>query len=379
MDFDLNAEQQQLADAIRRWTEKDYGFEQRKHIIESESGVSDTAWQAMAELGLMALAVPEEQGGFSGSAVDMMVVMQELGRGLVIEPFLAHAVGVEFLKLAGSHTAWLEQAATGEKKITCALGERQARYDLFDIATQAHAENNAYRLQGEKTVVLHGAQADYLIVSARTSGLARDHAGISLFAIAADTKGITRKDYRTNDGMRAATISFDNVIVPADALLGELHHGWSLIEQALDYGTVLLCAEALGAMESLTHATLEYLKTRQQFGVPIGKFQALQHRMAEMLMQLEQARSMVMLAAVKVASEDEEERRRTVSAAKARIGMAAKFIGQQAVQMHGGMGVTNELPASHYFKRLTMIELSFGDTDHHLARFIAQPGFKAAA
>lgn len=379
MDFDLNAEQQQLADAIRRWSEKDYGFEQRKHIIESDAGVSDTAWQAMAELGLMALAVPEEQGGFNGSAVDMMVVMQELGRALIIEPFVAHAVGVEFLKLAGSHTAWLAQAATGEKKIACALGERQARYDFFDIATQAHAEKNGYRLQGEKTVVLHGAQADYLIVSARTSGSDRDHAGISLFAIAADTKGITRKDYRTNDGMRAATISFNNVIVSADAFLGKLDHGWHLIDQAVDYGIVFLCAEALGAMESLTQATLEFLKTRQQFGVPIGKFQALQHRMAEMLMQLEQARSMVMLAAVKVASADDEERRRTVSAAKARIGMAAKFIGQQAVQMHGGMGVTNELPAPHYFKRLSMIELTFGDTDHHLARFVAQPTFKQAA
>ncbi len=379
MDFDINPEQQQLADAIRRWSEKDYGFEQRKHIIESEVGLSDSAWQAMAELGLMALAVPEEQGGFNGSAVDMMVVMQELGRALVIEPFLAHAVGVEFLKLAGSHTAWLEQAATGEKKIACALGEKQARYDLFDITTQAYAENNTYRLQGEKYVVLHGAQADYLIVSARTAGSDRDKSGISLFAIAADAKGITRKDYRTNDGMRAATISFDNVIVPADALLGELHQGWHLIDQASDYCVVLLCAEALGAMESLTQATLEYLKTRQQFGVPIGKFQALQHRMAEMLMQLEQARSLAMLAAVKVASTDAEERRRTVSAAKARIGMAAKFIGQQAVQMHGGMGVTNELPAPHYFKRLSMIELSFGDTDHHLARFIAQPGFKVAA
>lgn len=379
MDFDLNAEQQQLADAIRRWSEKDYGFEQRKHIIESESGISDAAWQAMGELGLMALPVPEEQGGFNGSAVDMMVVMQELGRALVIEPFLMHAVGMQFLKLAGGHTIWLEQAATGEKKIACALGERHARHDLLDIAMQARKENNAYCLQGEKTVVVHGAQADYLIVSARTSGSERDHTGITLFAIAADAKGITRKDYRTNDGMRAATIVFDNVLVSADAVLGQADHGGSLIDQAVDYGIVLLCAEALGGMEGLTQATLEYLKTRQQFGVPIGKFQALQHRMAEMFMQLEQARSMAMLAAVKMSSDDHEERRRTISAAKARIGVAAKFIGQQAVQMHGGMGVTNELPASHYFKRLSMIELTFGDTDHHLARFVAQPGFRLAA
>jgi alkylation response protein AidB-like acyl-CoA dehydrogenase len=200
-----------------------------------------------------------------------------------------------------------------------------------------------------------------------------------LFVVSADTAGLTRRDYRTIDCQRAADVTFANVKVPASALLGKEGAGWDVLDAAADYGATLLCAEAVGAMEAINAATLEYAKTRQQFGVPIGKFQALQHRMAEMFMQLEQARSMATLAAVKVSSGDAEERRRTVSAAKARVGQAAKYVGQQAIQLHGGMGVTNELPAAHHFKRLTMIELMLGDTDHHLARFVAQPGFKKIA
>ena len=379
MDFDLTPEQQQLADSVKRWAEKDYSFDSRKKIIHSAAGTSDATWQALAELGVLALPVPEQQGGFDGTALDMIVIMQELGRALLVEPVWATALGVQFLKLAGGHDALLEQVATGELKLACALGEQQARHDLFDIQTVAAASGTGYVINGSKSVVLHGAQAGQLIVSARSAGEARDEAGISLFVIPADSAGITCRDYRTNDGMRAATILFNNVSVPAAQLLGKAGQGWELLDATSDYGITLLCAEALGAMEALSAATLEYLKTRQQFGVPLGKFQALQHRMAEMFMQLEQARSMATLAAVKVASDDIAERRRTVSAAKARIGRAIKFIGQTAVQLHGGMGVTDELPAAHYFKRLSMIELTLGDTDHHLARFAAQPGFREAA
>jgi alkylation response protein AidB-like acyl-CoA dehydrogenase len=200
-----------------------------------------------------------------------------------------------------------------------------------------------------------------------------------LFLVAADAGGVTRRDYRTIDGQRAADIVFANVHVPASALLGKAGAGWDILDAAADYGRALLCAEAVGAMDALNGATLEYLKTRQQFGVPIGKFQALQHRMADMFMQTEQARSMATLAAVKAESGDVQERRRTISAAKARVGQALKFVGQQAVQLHGGMGVTDELPAAHHFKRLTMIELTLGDTDHHLARFASQPDFRNAA
>jgi alkylation response protein AidB-like acyl-CoA dehydrogenase len=379
MDFNFTEEQKQFADALRRWIDKDYSFEHRNKIVYSERGVSDEAWATLAELGMTALPIPEEQGGFNGSAVDMMVVMHELGRGLVVEPYFATVLGAEFLKRAGGNGALLERIAGGDLKLACALHERQSRYDLFDVATTAAPSAGGYVLNGVKTVVVHGAQAGVLIVSARTGDVQRDRDGISLFAIPSDADGITIRDYRTIDNQRAADITFANVQVPASAVLGKIGAGWDILDAVSDYGSALLCSEAVGAMEALNAATLEYLKTRQQFGVPIGKFQALQHRMADMFMHLEQARSMAMLAAAKVASTDAAERRRTVSAAKARVGQALKFVGQQAVQLHGGMGVTNELPAAHYFKRLTMIELTLGDTDHHVMRFIEQPGFSAAA
>ena len=379
MDFNLTQEQSQFAETVRRWVEKDYRFEQRSAIIASPEGVSSSAWNALTELGATALPIPEEQGGFAGTALDMMVVMQELGRGLVIEPYLATMLGAEFLKRAKAHFDLQEAVAAGSVRLAVALGERQARHDLFDIATTATVTAEGYLLNGTKTVVIHGAQADQLIVSARTGGARRDHSGIALFLVDAKASGVTRTDYRTIDGQRAADIVFEQVPLAPIARLGRDDGGWELLEAVADYGISLLCAEAIGLMEAISAATLEYLKTRQQFGVPIGKFQVLQHRMAEMFMELEQARSLATLAAVKVSSTDAEERRRTISAAKVRVALAARYIGQQAVQLHGGMGVTNELPVSHMFKRLTMIAMSFGDADHHLARFVAQPGFKSAA
>lgn len=375
MDFDLNPEQQQLADALARWAGKDYSFAQRKAAIHSAAGMSEAAWTALAELGVTALPVPSDHGGFDGNAVDQMVVMQALGRALVIEPVFATALGTEFLKRAGGHGALLEQVASGALKLACALGEPQSRHELFDIHTQAQRAADHYVIDGLKSAVLHGAQAGMLIVSARSHGTARDTNGISLLVVPAAAQGVRIDDSRSNDGMRIARVVFDKVRVPASALLGSEGDGWKLLDGATDHGIALLCAEALGVMEALFDATLDYLKTRQQFGVPIGRFQALQHRMADMYIHLEQARSMAMLAAVKAASDDVTERRRHLSAAKARIGEAMKFIGQQAVQLHGGMGVTNELPAAHLFKRLAAIELTLGDTDHHLARFAAQPGF----
>ena len=379
MDFNFKEEQQQFADALRRWVDKDYGFDVRHRIIHSASGVSDAAWSTLAELGMTALPVPEAQGGFDGSAVDMLLVMQELGRGLVVEPYFATVLGAQFLKLAGGHERLLEQVAAGELKLACALGEKHSRHDLCDIKTIASINGEGYLIDGTKTVVIHGGQAGAFIVSARSSGGQRDSNGISLFAVPADTDGVTVRDYRTIDGQRAATVSFSNVALPASALLGRLGAGWDILDASADYGATLLCAEAVGAMDAIFNATLEYLKTRSQFGAPIGKFQALQHRMADMFIHLEQARSMAMLAAAKMSSRDVDERRRTVSAAKVRIGQAAKFIGQQAIQLHGGMGVTDELPAAHHFKRLTMIDLTLGDADHHLERFIAQPWFQLYA
>jgi alkylation response protein AidB-like acyl-CoA dehydrogenase len=375
MDFNFKEEQRQLADALKRWIARDYGWETRRAIVQSEQGSSNAAWAQLAELGLTALPLPEAQGGFDGSAVDMFVVMQELGRGLVVEPYFATVLGAEFLKLGGGHASLLERVATGELKLACALGERQSRHDLRDIATRAVPDADGWILDGEKKVVLHGEQAGVLIVSSRVSGGQRDEDGIALFAVPADAPGVHLTGYRMLDGQRAADVRLTGVRVGADAAIGTPGAGWELLEAAADYGAGLLCAESLGAMDALFSASLEYLKTRQQFGVPIGKFQALQHRMADMYIHLEQARSMALLAAVKLASGDASERRRAVSAAKYRVGLAARFVGQQAVQLHGGMGVTDELPASHYFKRLSTIELTLGDSDHHLARFIAQPGF----
>jgi alkylation response protein AidB-like acyl-CoA dehydrogenase len=379
MDFNFKEEQLQLADALKRWIARDYGFEARRGIADSQGGTSDRAWATMAELGLTALPVPEEQGGFAGDAVDMFVVMQELGRGLVIEPYFATVLGAEFLRLGGRHGGLLEQVATGELKLACALGERQSRHDMRDIATRAEQTGNGWRLTGEKKVVLHGAQAGVLVVSSRSGGGQRDEDGITLFAVPLDAAGVRVTEYRMLDGQRAADVRFDGVQLGPDAVIGQPGAGWEILEAALDYGAGLLCAEAVGAMDALFAATLDYLKTRQQFGVPIGKFQALQHRMADMYIHLEQARSMALLAAVRLRDGEPAARRQAVSAAKYRVGQAARFVGQQAVQLHGGMGVTDELPAAHYFKRLSTIELTLGDSDHHLARFMAQPGFNVEA
>lgn len=383
MDFNFKEEQLQLADALKRWIARDYTFEARRAIVASPAGVSDAAWGTLAELGLTALPLPEAQGGFDGDAVDMYVVMQELGRGLVVEPYVATMLGAEFLRRGGAHGGLLERVAGGDLKLACALGERQSRHDLRDVATRAARDGAGWRLNGEKKVVLHGAQAGVLVVSARSGGAQRDEDGITLFAVPADAPGVVLRDVRLLDGQRAADVLLRDVRVEHDAVIGAADAGWTVLEAAADYGVGLLCAEAVGAMDALFAATLDYLKTRQQFGVPIGKFQALQHRMADMYVHLEQARSMALLAAVRLADDARgagggkaaAERRRAAAAAKYRVGQAARFVGQHAIQLHGGMGVTDELPASHYFKRLSTIELTLGDNDHHLARFIAQPGF----
>lgn len=373
MDFTFNDEQQQFADALRRYLDKSYGFEARQAIVRSESGVSDTHWASFTELGLTALPVTEAQGGFNGGPIDMLVVMQELGRALVVEPYWATAVGIEALRIAGTgqgeDAALLERAAQGESRFAVAFHEPHARYDLFEIATTASGEGDRQTLTGIKSVVLHGAQADHWIVPARLSG------EITLFVVARDAAGVKVTDYRTIDGQRAATLEFNGT--PARRLGGK-HAGAAALEHIADYGTLLLCAEAIGALDALNAATVDYTKTRQQFGQPIARFQALQHRMVEMLIHAEQARSITYLAAMRYTSENADERRRAVSAAKVRVGQAARFVGQQAVQLHGGMGVTNEVAAAHLFKRLAIIETTLGDVDHHLARFAALPGFVAA-
>ena len=404
MDFSFTGEQTQLRDALRRYLSQEYTFDARRKIIHG-AGTSDTAWAGMAELGLMGVPVPEPYGGFSGTGVDMLVVMEELGRGIVVEPYFATAVlGAAFIKHGGSDAhkaALLSKVADGSLKLACALTEKQSRHELHNIilagvasgnearrsaapgndarrsaapgndARRSAAPDNGFSLNGVKTVVLHGAQAGMLIVSARTAGAARDKSGITVFIVDATAAGVSIKDCRTIDGMRAADISFTNVAVGKDAVLGKVGEGYALIERAAQVGIAALCAEAVGCMEAINAQTIEYLKTRKQFGVPIGKFQVLQHRAAEMFMEVEQARSLAYLAAVKVDSADASERARAIHAAKVRAGRAIKFVGQAAIQMHGGMGMTDELPVSHYFKRATMIDFALGDVDHHLAAFAA--------
>jgi len=374
MNFNFTEEQQQLADALRRYLDKNYGFEARQAIVKTPAGVSDSHWSAFVELGLTALPVPAEQGGFDGAPFDMLVVMQELGRALVVEPYWATAVGVEALKLAGAsvaeNAALLEGVASGEVKLAAAFHEPQSRYDLFALETEASETSAGFALTGAKSVVQHGAQASYWIVPARLAGQ------VALFVVARDAQGVEVNEYRTIDGQRAATLTFNEARARR---LGDAHTGAATWEKIADYATFLLCAEAVGAMDALNHATVEYTKTRQQFGVPIARFQALQHRMAEMLIHAEQARSLTYLAAARYSSESADERRRAISAAKVRVGQAARFIGQQAVQLHGGMGVTNEVAAAHLFKRLAIIETTLGDVDHHLERFASLPGFAQAA
>jgi alkylation response protein AidB-like acyl-CoA dehydrogenase len=370
MDFKLSDEQQQLRDTLARFVQKDYSFDERKTILKSKEGYSPAAWKQLAEMGLTALGLPEEHGGLPGNAVDTMVVMEVFGRGLVVEPYLATVVlGAGLVAAAGSakqQAGILPKVAAGGLLLALAHFEPDSRYELERVATTAKKQGDAYVLNGAKTVVLHGAQAGRLIVSARTAGGDSDAKGISLFLVDRNGSGITVRDNPTHDGQRAAELTFKNA---RGELLGKDGQGFAPLEQALHRGIAALCAEAVGNMAALVEITLSYIKTRKQFGVPIGSFQVLQHRMADMLMYVEQARSMMYLAAAKADSSDAAERRRSLSAAKALIGQAGRFVGQQAVQLHGGIGVTDEVNVSHYFKRLTLINATFGDADHHLGRF----------
>jgi alkylation response protein AidB-like acyl-CoA dehydrogenase len=378
MDFTFTSEQTQLADALGRYLTQQYDFESRKKAIASPTGFDPAVYAQLAELGVTALPMPEEADGFGGNACDLLLVMQELGKHIVVEPIISTLIAAEFVKRSTlqSRIETLKGVASGATRMACALGESQSRYELSDVLTTARQKGSGYVLSGMKPVVLHAQQSDLLVVSARISGQQRDQDGIGLFLVSANATGVHMRDYRTIDNLRAADVTLKDVEVDASAVISTA--GWPSIDAVSDYGVTLLCAEAVGAMDKLLALTVEYTKTRKQFGQPIAKFQALQHRMVEMFMHVEQARSMAYLSAVKVDSSDVAERRRAVSAAKVRIGQAAKYVGQEAVQLHGGMGVTNEMPAAHYFKRLTMFEITLGDSDHHLERFIACPQTEAS-
>jgi alkylation response protein AidB-like acyl-CoA dehydrogenase len=386
MDFNFSEEQLQLQDAITRFVQGDYSFEHRRAVLATPEGWSRDAWKGLADLGVLAMLVPEDQGGLGYGPIETQLALQATGPALLAEPLLTSGVIATALirdfATEPARSELLGQLAAGERIVVVAHQEAAARGEVAFVEARVTADGDGFVLNGAKAVVYHAAAADELIVSARASGAPTDAAGVSLFRVPKDAAGLELRSYATIDGQRAAEVTLNQVKLPASARLGAEGAGLAAVERALDIGLAAVTAEAVGIMEATVNATGEYLKTRQQFGQPIGRFQALQHRMADMLLHLEQARSMSYLAAMDCQNADDDVRRRTLSAAKVTIGQACRYIAQQAVQLHGGMGMTDELVVSHWFKRLLAIELSFGDTDLHLQRFAElsqRAALKAAA
>lgn len=372
MDFDFADEQRLLRDSVAKLFANRYGdFEKRRAYTKQPDGFDRAIWAEYAEAGLLALPFAEEYGGFGGGPVETMIVMEEIGKTLALEPYMPSVVLAGAIMRHGASAALKDEIipklAGGEAVIAVGHTERHSRYDLNDVTTTARRDGVDFVIEGEKTVVVGGDAADYLIVSARTSGSTRDNDGIGLFLIDAKAEGVSRRGYAMQDGLRGAEISLANVRVPATRQVGDL----AVLQRGVDEAIAALCAEAVGAMEALIAITVDYMKTRKQFGVTISVFQALQHRAVDMYVALEQARSMAIFAALSAASDNAAERSEAMAMAKAAIGKAAHFVGQQAVQLHGGIAMTMEYKAGHYFKRLTMIDLQFGDADHHRRRLAA--------
>jgi pimeloyl-CoA dehydrogenase small subunit len=372
MDFDLSEEQRLLKESVDGLLTDSYDFDARKKYMKEKGGWSKAVWGKLAEQGLLGLPFAEADGGFGAGGVETMIVMEALGRALVLEPYLATVViAGGFLRHGGTDAqkaAYVPSIIDGSKTFAFAQVEKNSRYDLHDVVTTAKKKGSGWVIDGEKFVVLNGENADTLIVTARTKGERRDKTGVGVFLVPADAKGITKKSYPTQDGLHAADITFTGVEVGADAAIGNPEDGLALIERVVDGARMALCAEAVGLMDESLKTTVEYIKTRKQFGVPIGSFQSLQHRASDMFVAVEQARSMSMFATMASDFDDAKERARAIAAAKVQIGKSAKFVGQQSIQLHGGIGMTQEAKIGHYFKRLTMIENTFGDTDYHLRR-----------
>ncbi|MDE2428952.1 MAG: acyl-CoA dehydrogenase family protein [Burkholderiales bacterium] len=375
MDFGLSDEQQMLQDATRRFLLKEYPFDTRRRdaSLPAEE-LNRTIWHGFAELGLLALLVPEEQGGLNGNSIDTMLVMAEMGRALTLEPYLSSAIlSTKLIALLGTTSQrdyFLAPLATGERSIGIAHEEISSRFDRMAIQTTASQQGEGYVLNGHKSVVPHAASADYLLITARCTD-----SKLGVFAVPRAAQGLRLVTYKTVDSTPASEVWLQQLAVPASARLGDASgrgDATAALEQVMDIGLAAICAEAVGAMDSLLAATVDYVKNRRQFGVAIGRFQALQHRMAEMVLQIEQARSMSFLAAMRCEESDAVQRHAAMSAAKVVIGQACRFVGQQAVQLHGGMGVSDELGVSHYFKRLMAIELQFGNTEQHLEYYADQ-------
>lgn len=373
MDFSFSDEQTLLQDSIARFIQNDYPFDKRQKIVRDERGYSADHWRTYAELGWLGVPFSEADGGFGGGAVESMIMLEQFGKGLVVEPFLATVVlAGGALKIAGSQAQKEQHLAAivaGSVQAALAYAEPQGRFNLADLTTSARRDGDGWVINGYKAVVLNGPSADLLVVSARTSGGQRDEEGVSLLLVPVAAQGVARRDYPTVDGLRASEITFENVRVGGDALLGEEGKGLAALTQVVDEGILAVGAEAVGAMEVLYKATVEYCKTREQFGQPIGKFQVLQHRMVDMFMEHEQAKSLMYMAAMRLDEGYGPEAQKAVSAFKVQVGKSGRFVGQNAIQLHGGMGMTDELSVGHYFKRLTTIDTLFGNVDFHLKRF----------
>ena len=372
MNFVHTEDRRMLADTLNRFISEQYGFETRDRVAQSATGYSPELWQRLAELGAVAALFPEADGGLGGAGFDISVVFESLGRGLVVEPFLGALVVGRAICACGSsgQKALLERLIDGSLVAALAHDEPGSHYELAQVGTTATRTATGWTLNGAKGVVLNGDQAQLFLVSARTSGAADEQDGISLFLVPGDAPGLHRRGYARIDGGRAAELTFDSTTVSNDALLGTEGLGFSALEQAVGFGLLALCAEAVGAMDVAKASTIEYLQTRRQFGVPIGSFQALQHRMADVLLEIEQARSAVINAAAALDA-DRVTRERALSAAKYSIGRIGALVAEECIQLHGGIGMTWELPLPHYAKRLVMIDHQLGDEDHHLERYVA--------
>ena len=370
MDFDFSDDQEMLRDSVRKWVDKAYGFEQRRATVKA-GGFSADAWTGLADLGLTGLQVPEALGGMAFGPVDAMVVMEELGRGIVLEPYAAVCLVATHLLKAGnapSAELWLQGIASGKERVVLAHQERHARYKLAHVETTAKNVNGTWQLNGKKIVVPAGAHAGAFVVPARVSGAVDSPEGIALFLLSKGEKGAKVTGYGTQDGASAA----DLTLTDADAIeLLPAGPAFAALEEAVDIGIAALCAEAVGVMDKLVAVTIEYMNTRKQFGVTIATFQALRHRIADVKMQLELARSMSYFASLKL-GEPAPARRRAIAQAKLQLGQSMRFVGQQCIQLHGGIGVTDEYIASHYFKRLTVMEMSYGDTLHQVGEVAAR-------
>ena len=372
MDFTFNEEQSLIQDQVDQFVQKEYDWETRQSLSNSELGFGEDNWKKFADLGWLGISVSEDSGGFGGSAIESMLIMEAFGKGLVVEPFL------ETVIMAGGliddhgsdqqKSSFLEPAIAGEMHLALAYAEPQSRFNLSDVVTEAKAYGDNFIINGYKSVVMNGPSADQIIVSARTSGTQLDENGISLFIIDANASGLDKTNYKTVDGRRASDLTFENVSVSKENLIGDQDKGFDILDSAIDKAILAISAEAVGAMEVLYKTTVEYTKTREQFGTAIGKFQVLQHRMVDMFMEYEQCKSLLYMATMKH-EEKAEDAKKAISGLKYQVGKAGKFIGQQAVQLHGGMGVTDELNVGHYFKRLTTVGTIFGNTDYHLKKY----------